>query len=180
MDGTKYQEAARRVVDDDGPAGVAVLMADHERLLLALRSIYDEGAPRQIEEQGRRPSEVISTMRDLALSGLKLPEDVKVRISVATVGTLAEAAGLAVTSDMRGEATEERPEDALRRIAGELVESREAEQRLADELADAVGRCEALEAPAVALVRHLSDAWWVEAAAALNELHRLTVDRETA
>lgn len=74
----QYEESAQRVIDDDDAAGVALLMADHTRCLEQLRAIYDEAAPRQVADRGAEA--VVATVRDLALNGLKMPDDLRQRL----------------------------------------------------------------------------------------------------
>jgi hypothetical protein len=74
----QYEESAQRIIDDDGAAGVALLMADHTRCLEQLRAIYDEAAPRQVADRGAEV--VAATVRDLALRALRMPTDLRDRL----------------------------------------------------------------------------------------------------
>jgi hypothetical protein len=75
MDPKLFEDAARQIVDDDGAPGVALILADHNRLLSTLRVIYDEGAPARLEDGNERG--VVELMRSRALAGLKLPPDLQ-------------------------------------------------------------------------------------------------------
>jgi hypothetical protein len=221
MDPRKYLDAATRIVQDDGAEGVAIIMADHERLLQALSAIYTLTAPAGEKDIDTRMAEA----RAKALAGLRLPADLKERLRVA--GRPASTEGefdaelesiereadelrryrdvvrgilqvireqgtaavpdlivaevrrifptLSPTVEADGAATEERAEDAAMRLARALEASEEAR-------GVAESRVAALEEGAATLIGALTEfgetPWWLRAANAMNELHRLAVEKD--
>lgn len=196
----QYEDSARRIIDQDGVMGVALLMADHTRLLEHLRAIYDEAAPRQV---GVRGAETVAvTIRDLALEGLRLPADLRDRLRCSAPPAVTEGDRIEAGAPTDEEAID--PRKFVQQIIARLEEGYrweltpedadplaailQREGDAADRLGEIESRADALEEAGADLLRHLGigkDAadgnpppWWILAAAAANELYRLAVEKD--
>lgn len=76
MDPDSMHDVACRILREDGAKGVALILADHHRLLRTLAAIYNEAAPAGAGAAEER----LATIRENAHGGLRLPHDLRVKL----------------------------------------------------------------------------------------------------